>query len=530
MITVDFEKRGTAGLCEYLVDSLKKQILENRLAAEEKLPSKRALASHLGISVITVQNAYNRLIDEGYIYSIEKKGFFVTEITPVSAKTGRLEEARGIFPTGSLPQGRTFPGRLSRDSMARELREIRPVPDARGPRGAMPEVRGVRDERRQPEAQQAQEFFTDFQSNSTLSEKFPFNLWAKVSRQVLNTGNESLLRRQDVFGVKELRRSIAEYLLEFRDMDVSEWQILIGSGTESLYSMLVQFLGRKKHYAIEEPGYAKVAHIFRLEGARCRAIPIDEEGMNPQLLKHEDVIHISPSHHYPTGIVTPIRRRNELLNWANEKDGRYIIEDDYDSEFRFSGKPLPTLQSRDFTGKVIYINTFSKTLAPSFRISYMVIPRGLVGAFHEKFRHLSCQVNAFEQFTLAHFIDGGFYSKHIIRMKNYYRTLRNELISALKKSKFSSIGEIHEEDSGLHFLLTLRTYVPAEVLKERLAQQRLRIPLLREYYHDETHVRRQAKAKAGLVTFVLNYSGIQKSRITETVKRMEKAFLGAGLP
>lgn len=500
MITIDFDKRGSAGLCEFLVDSLKTQILTNRLIAGEKLPSKRTLASHLGVSVITVQNAYNELIATGYIYSIEKKGFFVTEIMPVQS-----------FATSDSHEATKKAGH------AHALGNTKPEP----------------------------KFFTDFRSNSTLSEKFPFNVWAKISRQVLNRADDALLERQDVFGVWELREAIAKYLLEFRNMQVRPEQILIAAGTESLYSMLVQFLGRTLRYALENPGYKKVASVFKLEGARVTALPIDSEGMNPELLKRAgaDVVHLSPSHHFPTGIVTPIRRRNQLLNWASEKPHRYIIEDDYDSEFRFNGKPLQTLQSGDKFGRVIYINTFSKTLAPSFRISYMVLPANLVEPFRKKFEFASCQVSAFEQFTLAQFISQGYYSKHIIRMKNYYRTLRNNLIQAFTQSKFKDMATIREEEAGLHFLLTLKAdehpslkkrtnesrsglgnriqngaTLNAEILDARLRREGIRLPLLRDYFYETT--------KHSETTFVVNYSGIKKERIVQTVKRMEKAILG----
>ena len=285
MITIDFNERGTHGLCEFLYISIKKQILDGTLKADEKLPSKRSLAEHLGISVITVQNAYSQLISEGYLYSIEKKGFFVTDI---SIESPFLKNRA--------------------DAPAESRTRITPSPQNEA-------------------APDARTYFTDFTSNATSVEKFPFSLWAHLMRKVLNSSDEKLLQRISVHGAFELRCAVAEYLLEFRNMDVRPEQIVIGSGTENLYAMIVQLLGREKLYAVENPGYRKVANVFKINGAECIPVEIDGQGINPALLEKvkADVVHVSPSHHFPTGIVMPVRRRLELLEWAQKKNGRFII-------------------------------------------------------------------------------------------------------------------------------------------------------------------------------------------------------------
>ncbi|MCF0215599.1 MAG: PLP-dependent aminotransferase family protein [Fibrobacteraceae bacterium] len=478
MITVDFEKRGSVGLCEFLTLSLKQQIFDGNLAAGKKLPSKRTLAIHLGVSVITVQNAYNQLIAEGYIYSIEKKGFFVAELPSAFSEQRQGHRHKPL------------------------CKQIRRVPTTK-----------------------PIEYFADFSSNSTLSEKFPFNTWARVMRQVLSTNDQKLLHRQNIQGVLELRQAIAKYLLEFRDMDVSEEQIVVAAGTESLYSMLVQFLGRHKLYAVENPGYKKVAKVIEQNGATHTPIPVNTDGIDLKELQKSkaQVVHLSPTHHFPTGVVMPIGKRLQLLNWAKDPryGERYIVEDDYDSEFRFNGKPLPTLQSKDTFGRVIYLNTFTKTLAPSFRISYMVLPQNLVEPFRQFFSMACCQVSAFEQYTLASFIEQGFYGKHISRMKNYYRTLRNNLIKAILKSRFKNATTIHEEEAGLHFLLRVQTTKTPEELEERLQEQKIRLPQLRNFYYSENS---HFLAPSGESIFVVNYSGIKKEQINQIIKRLEKVF------
>ena len=492
MITVNFDERGDRGLCEYLYSSIKNQILQGILRADEKLPSKRSLASHLGISVITVQNAYGQLISEGYIYSIEKKGFFVTDIL-----LGKSDSVFGGTGNGNLwGQGMSV-NSVSAADLVDDSKTLAPVNSI-----------GESD------------FFTDFRSNSTSYEKFPFSLWAHTMRKVLNSGDEKLLQRVGVKGIYELRRSIADYLREFRNMNVKPEQLVIGAGTESLYSMVVQLLGQGKVYAVENPGYHKVAGVFRMNGAGTKPVMIDSQGINPAGLEKikADVVHVSPAHHFPTGIVMPVRRRQELLAWADGAPDRFIIEDDYDSEFRFNGKPLPTLQSADMGGRVIYINSFSKTLAPSFRMSYMVLPENLLPDFDEKFGFYSCPVSAFEQYTLSEFIRDGFYGKHIIRMKNFYRNLRNELIRALENSRISGKMIIKEEEAGLHFLLSVKSDESSDVIKNKLQKKNINLPLLQDFYYgtppdDIENI------------FVINYSGIRKERIAETVKRIEEVLL-----
>lgn len=492
MITVNFDERGDRGLCEYLYSSIKNQILQGILRADEKLPSKRSLASHLGISVITVQNAYGQLISEGYIYSIEKKGFFVTDIL-----LGKSDSVFGGTGNGNLwGQGMSV-NSVSAADFVDDSKTLAPVNSI-----------GESD------------FFTDFRSNSTSYEKFPFSLWAHTMRKVLNSGDEKLLQRVGVKGIYELRRSIADYLREFRNMNVKPEQLVIGAGTESLYSMVVQLLGQGKVYAVENPGYHKVAGVFKMNGAGTKPVMIDSQGINPAGLEKikADVVHVSPAHHFPTGIVMPVRRRQELLAWADGAPDRFIIEDDYDSEFRFNGKPLPTLQSADMGGRVIYINSFSKTLAPSFRMSYMVLPENLLPDFDEKFGFYSCPVSAFEQYTLSEFIRDGFYGKHIIRMKNFYRNLRNELIRAMENSRISGKMIIKEEEAGLHFLLSVKSDESSDVIKNKLQKKNINLPLLRDFYYgtppdDIENI------------FVINYSGIRKERIAETVKRIEEVLL-----
>ena len=485
MITPDFTKRKNSTLCDYLYECIKQEILLGKLKADEKIPSRRSLSSHLGVSVITVQNAYNLLISEGYLYSVEKKGFFVTKL-----------DLKNLHATSHKKHVQESFDELSQEKNA-----------ARGVHGSATKNDPV-----------------DFTSNSMNVEKFPFKQWSKNLRNVLYSGNSVLLSKQDPKGSIHLRKVLSVFLKEFRNMDVSPSRIVIGAGTENIFDIIIKLLGRKNVFAVENPGYKKIANLISLCGAKCIPVEIDGEGMNVIALNKSKagVVHVSPAHHFPTGTVMSIRRRMELLSWADKKDGRFIIEDDYDSEFRFTGKPLSTLMSADWNGHVIYMNTFSKSLAPSFRISYMVLPESLALKFDKTFAFCACQVSAFEQEALADFIENGFYEKHLNRMKNFYKGLRNDLVSAVQKSPLSSCCKIEEEGSGLHFLMKVKTKKSVSALKKSLEKNGVRISSLYDYYYEEE----VSQKNAGLhKTLVVNYSALEKEKIPSAVEALCRVVL-----
>ena len=255
-------------------------------------------------------------------------------------------------------------------------------------------------------------------------------------------------------------------------------------------------------------GYHLVFEFFRFH------ITLSGSFEDPDLLarSNADILHISPSHHYPTGIITPVSRRYELLAWALKSDSRYIIEDDYDSEFRLMGKPIPSMQSMDFSGKVIYINTFTKSLSSTIRISYMILPEHLLKKYYDTLSFYACTVSNFEQYTLAKFIQEGYFEKHINRMRNIYKNTRNVLLDSIKKSPLSSICSISEEDSGLHFLLKIDTELSDSYLIEKGKEYGLRLFFLSQYYY--------LPNDASSHTLVINYSGMDTGHAREYVKKL----------
>ena len=453
MLTYELKKSPGVPLYEALYRCIRSDILSGHLAPGTKLPSKRALAQNLEVSKITVETAYNQLLEEGYILSKEKVGYFVEQIHQHPVKNDPIPAKAAAEP--SFPLDLTGSG----------------------------------------------------------SENFPFSVWTKLQREVLLDYGDRLLLPLPHQGIPELRSAIAAHLADFRGMSVDPENILIGAGTDFLYNLLIQLLGRDRIYALEEPGYGKIRQIYAAGGVRCVGIPLDDEGIRPDRLSSARVLHISPSHHFPTGLVTSVRRRQELLSWAGKKDG-YIIEDDYDSEFRFDTHPKPTMHSMDRSGRVIYMNTFSKTLAPSIRISYLVLPQPLMEQFRKKLGFYSCTVSSFEQHTLARFLSRGHFEKHINRMRKFYRSRRNRVVTALQSCGFSHLLTIRELDAGLHFLLHVDTELSDRELTAMLEQSGIRIRALSEYYHGPA----PEEVKHHLV---VNYSGIREEKLEELLKKID---------
>lgn len=465
MLTYNFANIGSDSLYEYLYKCIKNDILQGTIKAGEKLPSKRTFAKNLGISVITVENAYEQLIAEGYIYSIPKKGFYVTDLK----KEVETEKK----------------------TVTREM-----VPITGGESG----------------------YFADFTSNQTQSELFPFTVWTRMIREVLGENQIQLMTNPPCGGIYPLREAIAKYLKEFRDMTVLPEQIIIGAGTEYLYGLLIQLLGREKVYAVENPGYRKIAKIYRSWKVACEYIDMDEEGVQIEELqrKQVDILHISPSHHYPTGIVMPVSRRYELLGWASKSSRHYIIEDDYDSELRLGGQPIPTMQSIDVSDRVIYMNTFTKTLASTVRISYMILPPPLLEQFYERLSFYSCSVSNFEQYTLGKFIEEGFFEKHINRLRNHYHKKRDALLTAIRNSRLGDCVCISGEEAGVHFLMEIQTEKEEEEFLAAAQARGIRLSPLSAHYHNQETERRNV--------YVMNYSSVETDNAQEIVRRLEKCI------
>ena len=455
MLTYVFDNSDTP-LYEQVYKHIKSDIISGILSPGEKLPSKRSFARNNGISTITIQNAYDQLISEGYVFTVPKKGYYVANINEMT----KIPTQTSIKLDIKIPE--------------------KPA-----------------------------KFRFDLSNNKINPDNFPFSIWAKLLRETMSERSRELMEVSPTGGIYELRAAIADYLKSFRGMLVDPDQIVIGAGTEYLYGLLIQILGKDKKYCIENPGYKKLAQIYKQYHIECGFADIDDSGISVDSLHKSgaDIAHISPNHHFPTGITMPANRRYEVLAWANEEAGRYIIEDDYDSEFRANGKPLPTLFSIDACEKVIYMNTFSKSLTPTIRISYMILPVHLANIFYSRLSFYSCTVSNFEQYTLASFIDRGYFEKHINRMRLYYIRQRKRLISCIENSSLKDRCEIIENESGLHFLLRLKTDIPDEILKEKMREKGIKIQSLSEFYLSDEGAKEHY--------FIINYSNIDLNKFTQ---------------
>ena len=486
MLTLNLDPNKPQPIYMQIYQYIKNEILLHHLTPGTKLPSKRSLATQLGISTITVEGAYGQLVSEGYIYARLKSGYFVS-------------------PVENYRQSMNFFDQQQINNNNPQKKNTSPDWEDSIPRQDTPKNSELKDSPIAPAPHRV-----DLSSNSLLAENFPFSTWSRLLRHTISEKQQLLLTQSPTAGVAPLRQAIANHLRHFRGMDISPEQIVIGAGTEYLYELLIKLIGRDKIYCVEDPGYQKLRRIYRDNGACCIALPIDQQGMSVTALNTVscDVIHISPSHHFPTGIITPISRRYELLGWA-AAGPRYIIEDDYDTEFRLVGRPIPSLFSIDMSNKVIYMNTFSKSLASTIRISYMVLPKPLMEEFNNKLNYLSCTVSTFEQYTLAEFINQGYFERHINRMRNNYKKLRQQLLKALTSHPDHERIKILQQSSGLYFLLQIDTSLSDRDLQARLRQKGLMLQPLQHYYQN-----RQAAPEH---TFVVNYSSIASTDIHQIV-------------
>lgn len=407
MLDYNLEQRGEASLYEYVYQQIRDDIVAGRIAAGEHLPSKRAFASHLGISVITIENAYSQLLAEGYICSKPRRGYYACELPEAPVLALAAEDAD---------------------------------------RDAAPASFGVHDSYGQPEQ------FAPLSPSALEAAR----LWQSALRATLTSEDErEIFSPAPAQGTARLRLAIAHHLRGTRGMNVNPDNIVIGAGAQLLDTMLVQLLGADKIYAVEDPGYLRLTRIYQAMGCKVRHIPLDGEGVNlGELLDAgADVLHLMPSHQYPTGLVTSIARRYALLSWAAERPGRYLIEDDFDCEFRLAGKPIPALASIDAAQSVIYTNTFSKSLSSALRLAYMVLPDELMERFRRELGFYASSVSSVDQVALARLLESGDYERHVNRVRVRAREARDGLVALVRKAFPAGEVSIEHADAGLYCVL-----------------------------------------------------------------------------
>ena len=481
-MTIQLKLNSGKCLYEQIYEHIRHEIWEGKLLAGERLPSTRSLAEYLQVSRSTVDCAYDQLQSEGYIEARPYRGYFVCPIEDL-LQMG-TEEAVRRMDTG---KGEGYPA----DSKAEVERT-----EASGWTDGPP--------------------LYDFSPHGIDMSGFPFSVWKRINKNILNDGNRDLFARGEPQGDYDLRLTISRYLHSSRGVNCTPEQIIVGAGNDYLLMLLEKILGRHVGIAMENPTYKRTWRIFQSFAYRVTTVPMDESGMIVTELEKTDarVAYVMPSHQFPTGTVMPIGRRTELLKWADGGADRYLIEDDYDSEFRYRGKPIPSLQSSDEHGKVIYVGTFSKAIAPAIRVSYMVLPRELLKVYHRDCYFYSCTVSRIDQQVLNEFIRDGYFERHLNKMRKLYRAKHDLLLQELEG--FGREFSVSGEHGGLHLLLTAKGKIKESELLESAKEKGVRV-----YGISDSCV----ETVDGHATVLLGFGAMREKEIREGVLKLKEAWL-----
>ncbi|MBG9827659.1 PLP-dependent aminotransferase family protein [Bacillus wiedmannii] len=459
-LTPNLNTKSKIALYVQLYEYIKKEIKDGTIPAFTKLPAKRKLASYLQVSKNTVEAAYEQLLAEGYIESASRKGYFVCKIEQM------------IYVEGSEAKVEEVPFR-------------------------------------------EENYKFDFTQTGVDTNTFPFTMYRKLINDVWQPHNNELLFLGHPQGELSLREEIASYLYESRGVRCSASQIVLGAGTQILVKLLFQLL-KGSNYAVENPGYHRKMVVFEQGEKKVQMLSLDRDGICMADLENSDanVVFVTPSHQFPYGMIMPITRRTQLLQWTKKEEGRYIIEDDYDSEFRYSGKPIPALQGLDTDGKVIYMGTLSKALLPSLRMSYIVLPKNVIEKYQKEYLFYTQSVSRMDQEVIRRFFNEGYWEKHIHKMRVVYRKKRDRLVFEIEKY-FSNRVEVIGEDSGLHILLQVHNGMREEELIQEAAKYSIKIYPVSTYYKDGT-------APENVV--LLGFAILSEEEIAKAIQLLHKAW------
>ena len=455
-----------------IYEYIKKEIRTGKLRRNERLPSTRSLAEYLQVARSTVDLAYSQLLAEGYIESKPYKGYFVCN----------MEE---LFD-------------LEKQAVMHAVKKTERVSAV------------------QTSVEKTTTKF-DFSPHAISMKEFPFATWKKITKEILIDANSEMFALGDARGDYELRETIGRYLHAARGVNCDPEQIIIGAGNDYLLMLLEKILGANVCVAMENPTYRRAYQVFKSFGYRIDLLPMDENGIQMEALYQSGakVAYVMPSHQYPTGVVMPIRRRMELLKWAEAEEGRYLIEDDYDSEFRYKGKPVPALQASDQSGKVIYLGTFSKSIAPAIRVGYLVLPKMLLEKYRENCGFYASTVSRIDQRILNEFIKDGYFERYLNKMRKAYKEKHDYLLEQL--TCFERTFDFSGENAGLHILLTAKKEIPAKELITAAEEEGIKI------YGVSDSLLGNVNEKY-LHTVMLGYGALEKCEIKEGIDKLKLAW------
>lgn len=462
-LAINLKSDGKIPLYEQIYEYIRSEIRDGHIASGEKLPSTRALSRCLDVSRSTVELAYEQLLSEGYIEAQPCRGYFAAQID-------------GLY-------------------------QIRPQCCST----------------RKNDARVKETYIYDFTPNGVDLKSFPYNVWRKLSRECLVDDRAELFRLGCPQGEWGLRNAISSYLHQARGVNCTPEQIIVGAGNDYLLMLLCAVIGTQHRVALENPTYRQAYRLFENLSCEVCTVDMDARGMRVDKLETSgaDIAFVMPSHQYPLGTVMPIKRRMELLGWAGRIEGRYIIEDDYDSEFRYKGKPIPALQGYDGKGRVIYIGTFSKSIAPAIRMSYMVLPETLCRMYEERCVFISSTVSKVDQLILQRFIEDGYYERHLNKMRALYKSRHDTLLAALRE--WGADFTVSGENAGVHLLLHFSDGRSEEELIGLAARKGVKVYGLSEYYVEGSREREEA-------VILLGYANMNEDKIKDAVNLLKEAW------
>lgn len=424
-----------------LYNYIKDAIIDGKMEPNEKLPSKRRMAEYLNISLNTVMEAYNLLLDEGFIVSVPKKGYFV------------------------VPFDLSIKNEKSDTKLLDEDKKMK----------------------------------YDLRTNNIDSKHFPFYTFYKISKNILYS--EDIMEKSPSFGNIKLRNTIKKYLYETRGINVNPANIIIGSGIEYLLTNLIDILDSRS-YAIENPGYNKIKKLIQNNNKKVELLPLDNEGVVIDNIE-SDILYITPSNQFPTGIKMSMKRKTEIASWA--KDNKYIIEDDFDSEFKYLSNTSLSLFDLNKEHTII-LQTYSRSLSPSFRIAYMILPDELISKYIERFSFYSSTVSTIDQLILEEYISSGAYSRNINRNKSLYKEKRDLIIEKLKDKPYLLIDYTN---SYLSLIIELKPF-DKERFRSLCLKEDIDISLLEDFYMDSTESNK----------LIIGYSGIDIDLLNEAIDKL----------
>lgn len=461
MLIFELERNSEKPLYEQLYLGIKNAIISKRIEVGTKLPSKRKLAEFLNISQTTIEIAYAQLLAEGYITTKPRVGFFVETIDdlPYVEKESNTEHVKPII---------------------------------------------------------KQTFQIDFNPGTIDLDAFPFSIWRKYAKNLFDEQYKELLLTGYPQGEIELRTEISKYLFQSRGVITSPEQIVIGSGTEQLLPMIIRLFDQSNGYVIENPGYKTVNRILKQNGQTVFPITVDDEGMRINELEHTkaNIVYVTPSHQFPTGAVLSATRRSQLLNWATHEPNRFIIEDDYDSEFRYLGKPISSLQGLDKNEKVIYMSTFTKSLMPSLRVAYFVLPKSLLSKYNKTFTYYSSTVPRFDQHILANFMKDGHFAKHLNRMRKIYKK-KHDRMTEVFQTYYPTVS-ISGEHTGMNILISFPHSLTELELKQKAAEKGIGVYPISDYMIGPVENTEP--------TFLLGFGGLYLDEIEQAIHELMQTW------